>query len=99
MSFRLPDPIVDALLDKLGSDDGFRAAFVTDARGALASLGFEPAADSSITQGIWTCVSVDELASKEAIVAAHSALKAQLGAVRAAYNPISLTTGVRSKAA
>ena len=99
MSFQLPDAIVDTLLDKLGNDDGFRAAFQADARGALASLGFAPAADLSVTRGIWTCVTVQQLASKEVIRAARVALTAQLKASCPVYNPIGLTMEVRSKVA
>jgi putative modified peptide len=78
MSFHLPDHVVDVLLDKLGSDDAFRAAFATDARGALASLGFEPAADGSVSRGIWMCLTVKELASKEAIRASAGDIRAML---------------------
>jgi putative modified peptide len=90
MSFHLPEPIVNRLLAKLGHDDEFRAIFTADARAALASLGFAPAADPSITEGVWTCITVTELASKEAVRAGHDALKRQLGAARASYNPIGL---------
>ena len=95
MSFHLPEPIVDSLLAKLGHDDDFRAAFVADARAALASLGFAPAMDASIKDGLWLCMGVSELASKEAIRASHDGLKRQLGAARASYNPIGLTVAVR----
>jgi putative modified peptide len=95
MSFHLPEPIVDSLLAKLGHDDDFRAAFQADARAALASLGFAPAADAGIREGIWVCLSVSELASKEAIRASHDALRRQLGAARASYNPIGLTVAVK----
>jgi putative modified peptide len=90
MSFNLPEPIVDALLRKLGTDDEFRALFANDARGALASLGYSPAADLSISEGIWTCVTVTHLASKEVIKASHDALRAQLLARTASLHPITL---------
>jgi putative modified peptide len=67
MSFQLPDSIVDTLLDKLACDDEFRARFTDDARGALASLGYAPAADRTVMNGIWECLKVKSLASKEAI--------------------------------
>ena|SRR5688572_27455344 len=93
MSFHLPEPIVDALLDKLGHDDAFRTRFTADPRGALAALGFAPAADASIQQGIWNCASVTQLASKEVIRAGRSTLRIQLLQQQAVYNPIGL--GVR----
>jgi len=77
-AFKLPEPVIDRLLDKLGHDDAFRDYFVADTRGALASLGFAPAADSSITKGIWFCLSVDQLASKETIRKSRKALRNQL---------------------
>jgi len=95
MSFHLPEPIVDRLLARLGHDDDFRAAFQADARAALASLGFAPAADASVTQGLWLCLAVDELASKEAIRATHEGLRRQLGAARMSYNPIGLTVAAK----
>jgi putative modified peptide len=99
MSFNLPEAIVDSLLQKLGSDDDFRSLFVIDARSALASLGFAPAADSSVAQGIWTCVSVSQLASKEVIKAGHDSLRRQLLAQTASYNPIQVGTAADRQAA
>jgi putative modified peptide len=90
MPFKLPEVIVDALLHKLGTDDGFREQFAASPRQALASLGFAPAADSSIQQGIWMCLSVSELASKEAILASHGALRRQLTAQNATQTPVGL---------
>jgi putative modified peptide len=78
MSYQLPMSVADALLDKLGSDDSFRSLFVQDTRGALASLGFAPAADTAMHVGIWACLSVNELASKEAIRNGRSMLRQQL---------------------
>lgn len=78
MSFQLPDFVVDSLLDKLGNDDAFRSRFASDPRGALAGLGFAAAADTSIERGVWNCMAVTQLASKEAIRAGHAALRKQL---------------------
>ena len=64
MSYQLPEPVVDRLLDKLGNDDDFRHLFTTDTRAALASIGFAPAADRSIEHGAWFCLGVESLASK-----------------------------------
>jgi putative modified peptide len=78
MSFQLPPTVVDSLLDRLGNDDAFRDQFRADPRSALASLGFEPAADASVKQGIWACLAVTELASKQAITASRELLRQQL---------------------
>jgi putative modified peptide len=77
-AFKLPEPVIDRLLDRLGNDDAFRDYFVADTRGALASIGFAPAADPSVTKGLWFCLAVDHLASKETIQRSHLALRAQL---------------------
>ena len=78
MSFQLPAPIVDLLLDKLGNDDEFRSAFIADTRTALATLGFAPAADATITSGLWDCLTVDHLASKEEIRRGHAVMRRDL---------------------
>lgn len=90
MSFQLPESIVDSLLDKLGHDDAFRTQFSADPRQALAGLGFAPAADDAIQQGIWMCLTVSELASKEAIQASCEALRHQLTIRKAVFSPIHL---------
>jgi len=90
MSFRLPEPIVDALLDKLGNDDEFRALFATNARAALGTLGFAPALDDEIQRGIWNCMTVTELAGKDTIRSSHALIRQQLVAQRAAQMPITL---------
>lgn len=77
-AFKLPAPIIDRLLDRLGNDDDFRDYFVADTRAALASLGFEPAADRSVTKGLWFCLAVDHLASKETFRGSRAALRNQL---------------------
>ncbi|HET6603996.1 MAG TPA: NHLP-related RiPP peptide [Xanthomonadaceae bacterium] len=72
MADRLDPKVVDALLDRLSSDDDFRERFQADPAAALAEVGagdFEAA----------SCLSVTRLASKEALRAARGALTAQLG--------------------
>ncbi len=96
MSFQLSETIADALLSKLGHDDGFRTLFAANPREALISLGFAPAADTGIREGIWMCMQVDVLASKEVIRAGHEQLRQQLTAARAKYTPITL--GMRAAA-
>jgi putative modified peptide len=98
MSHRLPETVADALIDKLGHDDSFRDLFCTDPRGALASLGFGPASDPGVTQGIWACMKVDQLASKEAILAGREQLRVQLSQ-RALFTPFNLDVHPGSKAA
>jgi putative modified peptide len=71
--------IVDALLDKLSSDDDFRSRFKADPRAALASLGDEDARHAAPgAPGPWACCAVTELASKEAIAASRVELNKQL---------------------
>lgn len=92
MSYKLPECIIDRLLDRLGNDDSFRATFLTDTRAALASLGFEPASDASITRGLWHCLAVTQLATKEEIRRGHMQLRRQLS-MEAVFFPF--TIGVR----
>jgi putative modified peptide len=98
MSFQLPPPIVDSLLDRLGNDDAFRDQFRADPRSALASLGFAPAADAGVTQGIWACMAVQELASKQAIQASREQLVRQLSRA-ALFTPFVLEVQSGSKVA
>jgi putative modified peptide len=92
MPFKPSEKIVDALLDKLSSDDAFRSQFQADPRAALASLGHEDAAKAGPDdKGIWACCRVKELASKEAIRSARAALREQLLSDQATFNPISLS--------
>jgi putative modified peptide len=90
MPFKLSEDTVDSLLDKLATDDDFRATFSKDPRAALAAVGHKPSADASVAEGAWMCMGVNQLASKEAIKASRKALREQLLASKAAYSPISL---------
>lgn len=90
MAFNVSEDIVDALLDKLATDDGFRALFQKDPRAALAQVGDKASADSSVKEGAWNCMAVGELASKEAIKATRDALRKQLVSAQAAQSPIAL---------
>ena len=65
----------NTLLDKLSSDDTFREQFQKDPAAALKSIGADQAAAE--------CMSVKQLASKEAITNARDALHAQLTATLA----------------
>ena len=92
MPFKLSEETVNTLLDKLSTDDDFRKRFQANPRAALASVGHKAAASAGADEkGIWACCNVKELASKEAIKASRDALRTQLLAESATFNPISLS--------
>ncbi len=95
MSFTLSEDTVDALLDKLATDDGFRALFQKDPRAALAQVGDKASADRAVTEGAWSCLAVGELASKETIKATRDSLRKQLVSAQAGQHPISLEVSRR----
>lgn len=71
--------LVSKLLDKLSSDDEFRAVFQKNPRIALAYLGHEGATNSGPKDsGVWGCAQCDQLASKETIRATRDELQKQL---------------------
>ena len=74
----------------LWADDDFRALFQKDPRQALAEVGHAPAADASVKEGIWTCMSVSNLADKKAIAASRDTLRKQLATAQAGAQPITL---------
>lgn len=74
----LPAAIVDALLDKLASDDAFRDAFARDPGAALAALGYRAREG---TQSPAMCLNVGTLASKEQIARSRDALRAAMTSV------------------
>jgi putative modified peptide len=78
MSFQLPEIVADRLLELLGRDDAYRALFLSNPRIALANIGFAPAADQSIQDGLWICMAVKVLAPKEVFIKSHRALRIQL---------------------
>jgi putative modified peptide len=79
MPHKISPKVVDALLDKLSSDDDFRSRFQADPRAALASLGDEDARQAAPgAPGAWSCCAVTELASKESITSSREDLKKQL---------------------
>lgn len=90
MPFKLSEKTVDALLDKLSCDDDFRELFQKNPREALAAVGHAPAADSAVSEGAWMCMSVSQLASKDAIKASGDTLRKQLLTTKAIYNPVNL---------
>lgn len=92
---KLTDDTADRLLDKLSTDDEFRAKFQQDPRAALASIGHEPAADPNVVEGAWTCCNVDALASKEDIAKARGQLRSMLVSSQMGYQPIALESARR----
>ena len=92
MSFKLPESIADRLLDLLGHDDAYRAMFLANPRLALASIGFEPAADASVDEGLWICFGVTTLAPKATFIESRKALQVQLKGDQS-YQAITLGIG------
>ena len=71
----LAPELVDKLLQKLGSDNKFRAAFRRDPAAVMLRLGAPPPKN-----GIWECMNPRRLASKEAIRTARAIIRdAHLG--------------------
>jgi putative modified peptide len=73
--------VADRLLDKLSSDDEFRALFLADPRAALRIVGHEtPAALVGIpgSDPIMCCLGMKSLSSKEALRASRQQLHARL---------------------
>lgn len=68
----LPETIVDQLLDRLSSDDLFRAQFEKDPRAALGRLGYEATSDETI------CFHTSKLADKEVIARTRDEMRALL---------------------
>lgn len=95
MSNTLSDETAAKLLDKLASDDDFRALFQKDPRQALTRVGHAPAADASVKEGIWTCLKVSNLADKQSLAASRDTLRQQLASTHASANPITLENPAR----
>lgn len=91
MPFKLSETTVDALLDKLSTDDDFRSKFQSNPRLALAAVGHQPAAKAKDGDtGAWACMTCIELASKDAIKASRAILRKQLLTSKSTQNPINL---------
>ncbi len=90
-AFEISEEIADKLLDKLSSDDEFRAAFLRSPRIALAYLGHEAATKANMSdKGVWSCMQCEVLASHEAIKAARDVLRLQFISSKGAQTPIRL---------
>jgi putative modified peptide len=97
MSYDLSEELVDKLLDKLSSDNEFRAVFQKSPRIALAYLGHDAAAYASDTdKGAWACLHCKELASPAAIKKSRIELRKQLLGSSARMNPVTLEITKRS---
>jgi putative modified peptide len=91
MPFKLSAETVDTLLDRLSTDDGFRALFQASPRQALAAVGHQASAQACDSDaGVWICLSCEQLASKETIHASRDALRKQLLTSQGIYHPITL---------
>lgn len=95
MPFKLSEETVDALLDKLSSDDDFRDTFLKNPRKALAAVGHKQAANPKIERGAWTCLNMQRLADKATIKATRDTLRKQLLTSQAGHSPISLEASRR----
>lgn len=95
MPFKLSEETVDALLDKLSSDDDFRDTFLKNPRKALATVGHKQAANPKIERGAWTCLNMQRLADKATIKATRDTLRKQLLTSQAGHSPISLEASRR----
>ncbi len=71
-----------SLLDKLGTDDAFRATFASDPAKALESLGID-----STDKTLLCCSGIQALASKEEIRSALKKLLSYLGGVHHFEDP------------
>lgn len=96
MSNRLPYDVASALLDKLATDDAFRARFQADARAALKELGYETPAGDHGQRGRDPVLDMEHprggLASKEKVAATRdqflsTARTAEDGTVTVASQP------------
>jgi putative modified peptide len=67
----LAPELVDKLLQKLGSDNKFRAAFRRDPEAVMIRLG----APVGFEKGKWDCMNTRRLASKEAIRTARAIIR------------------------
>ena len=86
---QFPREVAERLLDKLSTDDAFRALFVSDARAAMAEIGYvTPAAYAGVpgSDPIMCCLNVRQLASKEVLGASREVLANRLSTSIFAYD-------------
>jgi len=70
--------VVRRLVDRLSSDDVFRAQFVRDPGDALVQVGFDAEKNPEEWKALSVCFLVGELASKDAILAARGEIDTML---------------------
>ena len=73
--------VADRLLERLSSDDAFRALFLADPRAALRLVGHEtPASDLGVagSDPVMCCIGMKSLAPKAALQASRHALRNRL---------------------
>ncbi|MFI6642542.1 NHLP-related RiPP peptide [Streptomyces sp. NPDC050504] len=90
---RLPADVVDRLLDLLSTDDRFRRLFTQNRHEALVQAGCALTAEQLRAATPLRCLTVDQLAGKEAIAGAREELRAHLLADAAYSNPHALESG------
>jgi putative modified peptide len=78
MANSLPAHIADKLLDRLSSDDDFRAYFQKDARGALSMLGYDEPAGTAANDSALRCMRCDSMPDKKAFTQSRDAYRKQL---------------------
>lgn len=85
MANQLSEKTVDAVLDKLATDDDFRARFQKNPREATRSLGIDDAAIDGLSDA-----PVARLADKKSFAGSRDQVRKQLLDARVPFNPITL---------
>lgn len=93
-AFQISAELIDTLLDKLSSDDEFRAVFQRSPRIALAYLGHDEASEAS--EADWAHLRCETLASPETIRLSRSVIKMDLLTSHARLIPIMLDSPKKS---
>ena len=71
----LPLPIAEKLLDRLSSDDDFRALFLKNPRAALSFVGYAEADMLDRRDGPWSCMACDSLPEKTTFIESRHAFR------------------------
>jgi putative modified peptide len=82
---QLSEKTIDAVLDKLATDDDFRARFQKNPREATRSLGIKDPAIEDVSSA-----PVETLADKKAFSKSRDQVRKQLVAAKAPFHPITL---------
>ncbi|MBD0707260.1 MULTISPECIES: NHLP-related RiPP peptide [unclassified Streptomyces] len=89
----LPTDVIDRLLDLLSTDDHFRRLFTENRHAALTQAGCSLTEEQLRAASPLHCLTVERLADKETIAAAHAELRTHLMADAAYNNPHLLDVG------